>query len=273
MINKWVKEEDRIVNIPNLFVSDLTEKNNFDSKKLKEFLAQMMFVHLEHVDIFKKRFDKENQEKIENYLVKFLLPHPNAPYNPRQGFWAEIVSAEILKSLNNHILPIHKLRYKELRDAAMRGKADVVTCKINNNIPEINFSEVKSKSVYISPKESEKLAKEAFKGVFKNNNDYPEILKSIADNHMLENPEDYSLMQILDDALKSPDSYSKNFHIFFLFDKEKWKEECLDFFDKNKLKNKPNLNVHIFLINSLKDLIVDTYDLIPEYAGEIVNHE
>lgn len=251
----------------------MTEKKDFNLQELKEFLANKMFIHLEDLNKFKRRLNGESLEEIEKYLANFVLPDPKADFNPRQGFWAEIVSAEILESLNNHILPAHKLRYKELKDAAMRGKADVVTCKIDNGHPEINFSEVKSKSVYISPKESEKLAKEACKGVFKNDRDYPEILKLIADKHEIENPEDYDLIQIFDEAMKNPESYSKNFHIFFLFDEKTWKDECLDFFDKKKMRNKPNLTIHIFLINSFKELVGDTYSLIPIIAEEIANNE
>lgn len=273
MIEEWLKRDKRDTGIPKFFIFDLTEDNLDNLDDLKKFLAKQVLIHLTNPSRLIRLFKGRPVDELTDHIINSKLPPEDAQFNPKQSFWAEIVSAEILERMDEFTLPIYKLRYKETRDKAMRGKADVLACKIVDNKPIIVFSEVKSKSVYISPKESKKLATEAFEGVSSNNTDFPEIVDYISER--IEdlpdtNPNKYSLMDLFDNAVIYPKFYSKDFHLFFIFEKEKWKEECLEIFDITKINELPTLTINIVLIESLKDLIDDTYSLVPKAAEEIV---
>lgn len=154
------------------------------------------------------------------------------------------------------------MRYKELRNRAMGGKADVIACKILANKPVIIFAEVKSKITY-----DKEIAKKAYEGLASNNVEVPEIVDYISKR--LEDRGKYRLVAIFDKAIRDPRSYSKDFHIFLIFERDKWREEILDFLDGIEIKS-PNLTLNVVKINSLKDLIKETYLLVPKVAEEVV---
>lgn len=85
----------------------------------------------------------------------------------------------------------------------------------------------------------------------------------------LEDRGKYRLVAIFDKAIRDPRSYSKDFHIFLIFERDKWREEILDFLDGIEVKS-PNLTLNVVKINSLKDLIKETYSLVPRVAEEVV---
>jgi hypothetical protein len=273
MIEDWLKRDERHTGIPKFFIFDLTEDNLDNLDDLKKFLAKQVLIHLANPSRLIRIFKSRPVDELTDHIINSKLPPEDARFSPKQSFWAEILSAEISERMDEFMLPIYKLRYKDSRDKAMRGKADVLACKIVEDKPIIIFSEVKSKSVYISPKESKKLATEAFDGVCSNNTDFPEIvdyiserIEDLPDN----NPNKYFLMDLFDNAVIHPTSYTKDFRIFFIFEKEKWKEECLEIFDIEKIKELPTLTINIVLIDYLKDLIDNTYLLVPKAAKEIV---
>ena len=227
MIEEWLKRDERDTGISKFFIFDLTEDNLDKLEDLKKFLAKQVLIHLANPSRLIRIFKSRPVDELTYHIINSKLPPEDAQFSPKQSFWAEILSAEILENIDKFILPIYKLRYKDSRDKAMRGKADVLACKIIDNKPIISFSEVKSKSAYISPKESKELATEAFEGLCSNNIDFPEIvdyiserIEDLPDN----NPNKYLLMDLFDNAIINPKSYSKDFHLFFVFEKEEWKE-------------------------------------------------
>lgn len=276
MIREWLKKEERNTNNPKFFIIDFVENDVCDTNKLKKFLANQVLIHLEKPKRLIRLYKSEPTSELNQHILNLTLPPENAPFSPRQSFWAEIVSAEILEKINKCLIPIYKLRYKETRDKAMRGKADVVACKILENKPIIIFSEVKSKTNYISPRKANKLAETAFEGLSKNNVEKPEIIdyiSKILDDLPEEIPNKYDLIHLFDEALKDPRFYSKDFQIFFIFEKHRWKNECLGIYDNEKLRKVPNLTINIVLIDSMQDIIDDTYSLVPIVAEEVVYSE
>lgn len=276
MIRKWLKEVQREHENPKLVIIDIAENDLKDLTELKKFLANQVLIHLANPIRLKRVYQKSSAKKLTNDIENLKLPPKDAPYNPRQSFWAEIISAEILEKIKGCILPIYKLRYKDSRDKAMRGKADVVVCKfLDEDKPKIIFSEVKSKTIYTPPSEAKRIAKEAYKGLSANNIEIPEIVDYVSER-LEELPNDdlnkYDLIDLFDQALLDPNFYNKEFHIFFVFEKNKWREECLEILNIEKIKL-PNLTINIVLINSLKELISDTYSLIPKCAEEVVYSE
>lgn len=264
MIDKWLKEEKRVKTTYSKFaVIDLTENDiRKELKELKKFLANQILIHLDYPERLRRIYKDEPKDNLRKYVSGLILPNKDMPFNPEQGFWGEVVTAEILQKTRRAILPCYRLRYKELRNMAMRGKADVIACKIISNRPTIIFAEVKSKIKY-----DKKIAKEAYEGLASNNVDVPEIVDYISKR--LQDQDEYDLLCFFDKAIIDPRSYSKDFHIFLIFEKYKWKEEILEILDSAEIEL-PNLTLNVVLINSLKDLIKETYLLVPEVAEEVV---
>lgn len=267
MIDKWLKEKKRYKTTYSKFVViDLIENDiSNELQKLKKFLANQILIHLEYPKRLRRIYKNETRENLKKHILSLTLPNKNAPFNPEQCFWGEIVTAEILEKIRKTILPVYKLRYKDLRNQAMRGKADVITCKIIAKKPIIIFAEVKSKISY-----DKKIAEDAYDSLVFNNAEVPEILDFIS--KLLEDKDNYNLLSLFDEAIRNPKSYSKNFHIFLIFEKNIWSEEILKVLDNINIKL-PNLTTNVVLINSLKDLIKETYSLIPEVAEEVVYNE
>ena len=265
MIDIWLKEEKRLkTNYSEFAVIDLTENDLCEEelKELKTFLAKQILIHLEYPKRLKRIFKEEPVDKLRNHVLNLTLPDKDNPFNPEQSFFGEIVTAEILQKIRRAILPCYKLRYKELRNRAMGGKADVIACKILANKPVIIFAEVKSKITY-----DKEIAKKAYEGLASNNVEVPEIVDYISKR--LEDRGKYRLVAIFDKAIRDPRSYSKDFHIFLIFERDKWREEILEFLDGIEIKL-PNLTLNVVKINSLKDLIKETYLLVPKVAEEVV---
>ena len=103
-----------------------------------------------------------------------------------------------------------------------------------------------------------------------NNVEVPEIVDYIS--RRLEDRDEYNLVSLFDKAIRDPRSYSKDFHIFLIFEKNRWREKILEILDTVEVEL-PNLTVNVVLINSLKDLIKETYSLVPEVAEEVVYSE
>jgi len=260
MINKWLKEVKR-VNTHYLTENDMRE----ELKELKKFLANQILINLGSIERLRDMYKDEPKDKLGKYVSDCILPKKGACFNPEQSFLSEIITAEILEKIRKAILPIYKLRYKELRNKAMRGKADVIACNLLGDKPRIIFAEVKSKVTY-----KRKIAEEAYKSLIKNNGEVPEIVDYISKR--LENDDEYNLASLFCKAIRDPKSYSKDFHIFLIFEKDKWKEDILKNLDNIQVEL-PNLTLNVVLINSLKDLINEAYSLVPEVAEEIVYNE
>jgi len=103
-----------------------------------------------------------------------------------------------------------------------------------------------------------------------NNVEVPEIVNYIS--RRLEDRDEYNLVCLFDKAIRDPKSYTKDFHIFLIFEKGKWKEDILKNLNDIEIEL-PNLTLDVVLINSLEDLIEETYSLVPEVAEEIVYNE
>ena len=96
----------------------------------------------------------------------------------------------------------------------------------------------------------------------------PEILEHMY--KILVDDDKHDLLQKFDDAIKNQNSYKKEFHIFMIIEKNRWGEQIIEFFKENSTQL-PNLTINIVLINSLNDLIDETYDIILDIAEEVIN--
>ena len=272
MLKLWIEENKKEkLDYPNkMEFYEIQEKIEI-TREIKEDISKRVLLNLEDPGYLKFKFNDYNSEEIKKFLKDSILPTENAQFNPKKSLWGEIISAEILNVFRKHLMPIYKLRYKEKKDQAMRGSADVVTYYYNENHLIFSFSEVKTKG-NIRKKgfyEYKNEMKKAEEGLLNNNdnNKTPEILVYIC--RRLYDLERYDLLQIFDDAIKS-NNYKKEFHIFMIMEKRRWGEQIINFF-KEKNTELPNLTINIVLINSLNELIDETYEIILEIAEDMIN--
>lgn len=238
--------------------------------EIKIDISKRVLFSLENPSYLKLKFNTLNSEEIKDYLKNSILPDKNADFNPKKSFWGEIVSGEILNVFRKHLIPIYKLRYKEKKDQAMRGEADVLTYYCDEDSLIIAFTEVKTKgnikkNGFYDYKMDMKKAEE---GLLKNNRNRPEILEYVCKR--LFDEEKLDLLQVFDNAFNNPDSYEKEFHIFMIMEKSRWGESIIEFF-KEKSSELPNLTINIVLINFLNELIDETYDIILDIAEDVIN--
>lgn len=240
------------------------------TNEIKKDISKKVLFGLESPKRLKVRFNDLTSEEIKECLIDSILPEKNVIFYPQKSMWGEIMAVEILNVFKNHLIPFYRLRHKEKQNQAMRGEADVVTCFLNEGPLIIAFTEVKTKGniknggFYEYKKEMRKAEEE----LLKDNVDKPEILEYM--HKMLSYDDKFGLLQKFDDAIKNPDSYNKEFHIFMIMEKSRWGEPIIEFF-KEKSTELPNLTINIVLINSLNELIDETYEIILEIAEDVVN--
>lgn len=237
--------------------------------EIKKDIAKRVLLSLKNPRYLKLKFNNRTSEEIEKY-VHSILPNKNAKFYPQKSTWGEIISAEILNVFREHLIPIYKLRYKERKDKAMRGQADVVTYYFDANELIIAFTEVKTKGSMKTKGfyEYKNAMKKAENGLSENNVKEPEILEYMCER--LFDEKKYDLLQKFDDAFNNPENYEKEFHIFMIMEKNKWQEQIIEFF-KEDITQLPNLTINIVLINSLNNIIDETYEIIPKIAEDIIN--
>jgi|GEM_PF-6725624 hypothetical protein len=255
-------------------VIEMHENDISDSKEdLIREITHKLLLHLEDLDSLKASYSYEPPHLLEEHIQNHVIATDSHQIGliTRQGDWAEILSAEILEKMRNYILPIYKLRWKDSKDQAMRGKADVIVCQVSPEFT-IVFTEVKSKIRYTPPSR----VKELCKGVCKSLStiqeaENPEIVNYVWDKLRFVNDgeADYDLLSLFDKAKKYPNTYSKDYQVFYVFQTEHWRDEFLEIIDLLKPKL-PKLTVNIVFIDSLEDWIRETYSLVPEIAKEIV---
>lgn len=270
MLKLWI-EENKIEkpNYPNkMEFYEFQEKFEITAE-IKKDISRRVLLGLKTPDYLKFRFNNLSSEKIRKDLKESILPEKKAKFNPQKSMWGEIISAEILNEFREHLIPIYKLRYKEKQNQAMRG-TDVVTCYLDDDPLIIAFTEVKTKGNIAKNGfyEYKKEMRNAEKELLKDNIEKPEILEHI--HEILYNENKNELLPIFDDAIKKPNSYKKEFHIFMIMEKNRWGEQIIDFFKEN-ITPLPNLTINIVLINSLNELINETYEIILDIAEDIIN--
>lgn len=75
--------------------------------------------------------------------------------------------------------------------------------------------------------------KNAEEELLKDNVKNPEILEYM--HKILFNDDKYDLLQIFDYAIKNPNSYKKEFHIFMIMEKNRWESKLSNYLKKTLL--------------------------------------
>ena len=234
--------------------------------EIKKDISKRVLFGLANPGYLKRKFNNLNSNGIRKYLINSVLPDKKERFYPQKSMWGEIISAEILNVFRKHLIPIYKLRYKEKKNQAMRGVADVVTYYWDPLI--IAFTEVKTKGGIQQVYNYKKEIQNAEKSLSNNNVEQPEILDYISKR--LYDEKNYDLQDVFDEAFNNSDSYKKEFHIFMIMEKNSWNEQIIDFF-KEESTELPNLTIDIVLINSLNELIDETYECILNIAEDLIN--
>lgn len=237
---------------------------------IKKDISKRILLGLESPRHLKVRFANLSSDEIRECLIDSILPEKENMFHPQKSMWGEIVTVEILNVFRDHLIPFYRLRHKEKQNQAMRGEADIVTCFLDDTPLIIAFTEVKTKGnieqggFYEYKKEMINAEQE----LLKDNVDKPEILEYM--HKILVDDDKFELLQKFDYAIKNPDSYKKEFHIFMIMEKSRWGERIIEFF-KQEITELPNLTINIVLINSLNELIDETYEIILDIAEDVIN--
>ena len=101
--------------------------------EIKKDISKRVLLGLANPEYLQFRFNNSKSGEIRKYLIDSILPNKNVHFSPQKSIWGEIISAEILNVFRKHLIPVYKLRYKEKKDQAMRGEADVVTCYLEDD--------------------------------------------------------------------------------------------------------------------------------------------
>ena len=187
--------------------------------EIKKDISKRVLLGLENPMHLKVRFNNLSSEEIKEILIDSILPDKNDRFHPQKSMWGEIISAEILNVFRKHLIPFYRLRHKEKQNQSMRGEADVVTCYLDDSPLIIAFTEVKTKGniKYAGFYEYKEEMKNAEEGLLKDNVVKPEILEYM--HKILIYDDKYDLLQKFDDAIKNPNCYKKEFHIFMIMEK------------------------------------------------------
>ena len=273
-MQKWLKEEVRKGHKTPFLVIDITENNIAPFQdELKLFIAKQILTHLEDVEQLKQSYYDEDPKLLEEHINNYILctDSHQIGLNVRQGDWGEIISAEILEKIRGYKIPIYKLRWKDTKDKSMRGKADVVVYNISAKGLTIIFTEVKSRIKRESHNKILKCAENVNTGLSYINESFkPEIVKFIWDKLRFARDPDYNLLSYFEHAMKYPSSYAREFQVFFVFEKSIWQEDYFLKILNSKNFNLPNLTINIVLIDSMRNLIHETYDLVLKSAMDVV---
>ena len=261
MIRDWLSETKRVKSkYKNFNIYDLTEDDSKRNENLEKYLAEQLFIHLGYPNKIKRIYKNQDFSLLNKHIEEKYLP-PDG-FSLKQSTWGEIVSADILEKIKKHILPVYKLRFRDINNMPMRGKADIVTCKTKGKKPTIIFTEVKSIINH-----DECVALKAYKGVKENNKENPDAINYIS--NYLETEDKYEVMELFDKALLDPKSYNKDFDIFILIDKDEYNDDILDTLDNIDIEL-PNLNLNLLLIDSMKNFFMNSYSHVGTIAEDFV---
>ncbi|MDR0911309.1 MAG: hypothetical protein LBM96_01740 [Methanobrevibacter sp.] len=286
MFTNWIDDVERVTHDLNSKIKVFDLKTIDISESILKDISKRVLISLCNPENVKFQCSGEDLDDLKKYIKNHVIPEKDSLKNVyiQKSTWGEIISAEVLKEFRNHLLPIYRLRHKEKKNFAMRSDADVLSCVCSNDNFFIALSEVKTNGdTYYSPKKYQGIINDAYCHLLKNDIDEPEVINHM--NNLLINEGKYDLAKIFNKHFKNFSKRKKEFHIFLIREKRRWKDDVLKMFKDNCIKCKKkddeyeyitlpnNLIINIVLIDQLNEIINSTYELIPEIAEEVVYND
>lgn len=252
MLDQWVRQTEREKSeLYNFQIADVEEISPL-TPELKTYLSSCL-----RDDRFPPGLLSELAEELgwKNVMEKFVLPKLPRNTNLKRGEFGEILTARILTTFCNYIVPVAKLRHKLTRGQSLPA-TDILALKVDDqgNILEINLVESKLRT------NKDKSA--AVKGQAQLATDYDQDFPSIL-NYVItclyerNDPLFNALLQYLREREDNKDKDS--FRLSLCWDAPNWDEDILQELQDSGIALSP-LFVHVIRIKNLRQLTNELFE-------------
>ncbi|SDJ82808.1 hypothetical protein [Paenibacillus naphthalenovorans] len=265
MLNKWLVEKQRSSNSYSFNVIDTTELSQLDDK-VRKYIAHYLLTNFRDPEFLINKYKNRSKEELKKYLkTKVFATNVDKPSKvTQQGDWGEVLSALVLNDFRN-VKPLTKLRWKVNNERSMFG-TDVFALEEdqNGNVTKLIYCEVKTKRTY-----TKNIASQAYESLYRDKGrSLPDIIDFMSRIYF--DKKDFETANKLDELYHNYKKYNKEFQIFLIYEKSKWKEDILAVLDSLPPKLK-NLHITVVLINNLNSIISETYKETIDVGVEIVH--
>lgn len=265
MVKRWISETYDNENDFRFVVIDISEYTEI-TEEIKKVMATSLISSFRDIKQLKRRYENQPKTKLKEYIESkiFATKKDNFSVATRRGDWGEVLCGLILDEFRGYKLPVNKLKWKINNERSLFG-TDVFAIKENasGNIESLVYTESKLRTSY-----SKDIGKEAYQSLYKDNgSSLPDIIDYIS--RLCFDKRDYEMADKFDNIYLNMKKYNKEFQIFLIFDKNTWRKEILDIL--NDLPPElDHLFVTIVLIDNLKVLIEETYELTIEVGEKLI---
>lgn len=208
---------------------------------------------------------------LENYILKNVIPSAitNFDLAVRYGDFGEVFASLIIEYIRKKET-FHKLRWKVNSNKSVFG-TDIVAFDSLGNPKEITYYEVKTREDALRKEKSEFITILAYKSLEKDMNSNTESILDFMSRYYSD-LEEYDKSNIFSDLVDGVKTVNKNYEVFVITDSKILSKDY-----KNLLsalhsipKTIAPLLVTFVFIDSLKELIADTWDTIAKNGAEFI---
>lgn len=265
MVKRWINEKPRKDNSHSFTVIDISEHNKI-TEEVKRILASNLILSFRDIEHLKRRYKDQPKVKLKEHIENKVFATGKDGFSnaTKIGDWGEVFCEVILDEFRGYALPIRKLKWKINNEKSLLG-TDVFAIKQDKdgNIKDLVYSESKVKTTYLKD-----IGKQAYESLYRDNGEsLPDIIDFISRLFYFQG--NFEMADKFDDVFSNMEKYGKEFQIFLIFDKKLWKEDILEILNDIPPELE-NLFVTVVLIDGLRDLIDETYNLTIEVGEELV---
>lgn len=260
-MKNWLKEEMRLPKSFNFEVIDVSEQTSL-TEDIKKVMANEIIKAFRNPEGLKCYFKNKSKTELINYIKNDLFSPLSSGFSlaVRIGDWGEVFTGLYLLKVKEHDIPFYKIRLKHRKDKSVQC-LDCLTFDSFNNI--INFNEVKTNTA----KPNKETAKKAYDELKTEYFADTPLLYHLIMKHLYDNKQYKEADKI--DQFYLNNKNNKKANIFLVCDKVCWQENLLDYLNTHSIELE-NLSVFVILIQDLRTLIDDTYNMTIKIAEEIV---
>jgi len=272
MITKWLKSRPRTPNPYKYDVEDIIEYiapdvSNTSDEIINSMADYLLVAHgnpemIRHeCEILLEDIEGLNLDIIKKYLedhvftIKGEGKKEGFKLSTRIGNFGEVLAAQYLMESERFWFPIHKLRFREKKDFAMK-LTDLCLIKTDGLIkPLICYGEVKTKSSTYD----KNLGKKGHKSLGKDDAlQKPEILRFVC--NLLYSMERLDEANFLSKLRLGKIEYDRKHTLFLVHEKNSWRDEILDNLNAEELDSKLiGFSVNVIQIHKLRSIIDESY--------------
>lgn len=264
MIARWLIVQYRLPTLFPFTVLDYSESGAVTRGDLVEFLSDKLVEGLVNTEWVYRLLEQADLGKLLRYLRDRVT---DRKLPTMIGDFGEILVAQLLAEMDEYVIPIPKLRFREKRNWPMR-LTDVLAVKRDEGgrLAEVCLCEVKTRTRWRT--DCELVGADGCKELEKEGTaQLPEIVSFVADKLVLLG--DVELADALEELLLSANPFSipRRFILALLFDERAWREVVLERLEGEPITSR-DFSARIIRIANLRALIDASYAwVIGKYSG------